>query len=53
LPSGVGQEITEKQLKEEWEEENAKFKELNKPMVSYEEWIKTRPKRFKPLRGGI
>jgi hypothetical protein len=53
LPSCVGQEITEKHLKEEWEEENAKRKELNKPDIAYEEWLKDRPKRFKPLRGTI
>jgi hypothetical protein len=52
LPSGVGQEINEKQMKEEWEEENIKRKELGKPEVPFEEWIKIRPERFKPLRGG-
>jgi hypothetical protein len=52
LPSGIGQEITEKQLREEWEEDNNKRKELNKPEIPYDKWVKSRPKRFKPLRGG-
>ncbi len=51
LPSGVGQEISERQMKEEWEEENAKRRELNKPEISYKEWVETRSKRFRPLNG--
>jgi hypothetical protein len=53
LPNGVDQEISEKQLKEEWEEDNAKRRELGKPEIAYEEWVKTMPKRLKPLRGTI
>jgi hypothetical protein len=40
-------------MKEEWEEENTKRKELGKPAIPYEKWLNTRPKRFKPLRGGL
>jgi hypothetical protein len=39
-------------MKAEWEEENIKRKELGKPEILYQEWIKNRPKRFRPLSGG-
>jgi hypothetical protein len=40
-------------MKEEWEEEMMKRKEINKSETPYENWIKYRPKRFRPLAGGV
>ena len=41
--------LTEEQLKQEYEEEIENRTKLGKPKVTFEEWKKTRSKRFKPL----
>jgi len=42
--------LTKEELKEEWEEENQKRKELGKEEISFTEWVKTRQAtRRKPL----
>jgi hypothetical protein len=42
-------DLTDKELKEELEEENAQRSKLGKPKVSLEEWKAMRTKRTKPI----
>ena len=45
--------LTEKELQDELDEENAQRNQLGKPRVSLEEWKKMRSERFKPFKGSL